>query len=191
MSTLVLHQRLIERPEALRAEPTPALAPVLAPAVMRRRAKADRKPIASSPPWSASRASTTSVTLGTSQSIHEGRAAVPTRAITLAAGIPAASSARRSKPPSTRMSGPPACGSASKPNQPAGLVLIQRLAAPGWSRSSLCAFSSMPGSHLSSVRPIKPCPKGEDSGKRMRSPHRCRKPVFFGHEGMSDIVGGR
>ena len=124
--------------------------------------------IADTPPSSASRARTTLFTCVANRASQAGLAAVPTRAITALAGNPAASKVRRSKPPSTSTTCSSRHAGASKPNHPAGLVLIQRLGAPGWSSKALWAFSSIPGSHWSSVRPINPCPSGEPSGKMMR-----------------------
>ena len=124
--------------------------------------------IAAVPPSSASRASTIRFTCDACCTSHVGRAAVPTSAITEVAGMPAASNASRSKPPSTRMSVSARRAGSAKPNQPAGLVLIQRRGMPGCSSTTLCAFSSIPGCQPTSVRPMKPQPSGACNGNSRR-----------------------
>ena len=49
---------------------------------------------------------------------------------------------------------------------------------------ALWAFSSIPGSHLSSVRPINPCPSGEPSGKMMRPIQRFKSDAALSILGL-------
>ena len=79
--------------------------------------------------------------------------AVPTNATIAAGEKPAASNVRRSKAPSTNRRVSVPC-SLVVPNQPAGLVLIQRFGLPRRSRSALSVVSSIPDCHRQSDRPI-------------------------------------